>query len=169
MEIVVQVKGTKTYLVDAYSLEEAIEKITVFAISPNYTKYDFDCDSDKLLKYHKVHGYGFILTFARELKELVNELKAIKYVIDTLTKWQSNEWFELNKTTYEINWNSCYNDEIISKNKLITLPQAQKLYNDTKRKYDLLINILQETFKVHNKDIYDNAYCIDEFLTEIEF
>ncbi|HBJ2612795.1 TPA: hypothetical protein LA742_001228 [Clostridium botulinum] len=27
MEIVVQVKGTKTYLVDAYSLEEAIEKI----------------------------------------------------------------------------------------------------------------------------------------------
>jgi regulator of replication initiation timing len=144
------------------------EKLTVFAVSTDYKGYTFDCDSDKLLKYYKVHGYGFVLTLAEELKELVNELKAIKFVIDILTEWQDNEWFEISKTTYEINWNNCYNNEVISKNKSVTLPQAQKLYTNTKEKYELLISIFQETFRVHNKDPYGNAYCIDEFLTEIE-
>lgn len=144
------------------------QKITVFAISSDYTGYSFDCDGDKVHEYYKTHGYGFMLTFSSEVKELINELKAIKYVIDTLSEWQSCEWFKLNKTTYEIDWFNCLQKRRETGKTIVTLPQAKKLYKNTKYKYDLLVGIIQETFRVHNKDYEGKEYRVENFLSDIE-
>lgn len=142
------------------------ETITVFAASD--CEYEFEDDMEKVHQYYKIHGYGFLLTFSSELEELVNELKAIKKVINILTEWKSEYWFELSKTTYEIDWYHCWKKRNEKDKTKVTLLQAKKLYKDTKAKYDLLVGIIQETFRIHSKDSKDNEYCISEFLTEIE-
>ena len=140
------------------------EKVTVFALEGS-GEYDVSYSFDKVKKFHDELGYAFALNFTSEITNLANRLKDIKQVIDILEGWKSEDFFKINKTTYEINWHfSRYKTEV---NK-VTLPQARKLYKDTKSQHDTLLSIINETYIIHGKK-HDGTYRDrNEFLSDIE-
>lgn len=141
----------------------AKEKLTVFASDDN--EYEIKSNYDKLASFKDEFGYAFILTFSSELDALANRLKDIKYVIDILEEWKKEDFFKLNKTIYEIRWSvySCKSEDA-----KVTLPQAKKLYKETKVLYNTLLKIVNETYRIHGKNEDGTLYDPKEFLTEIE-
>ena len=140
------------------------EKLTIFALEGS-AEYDLSDDLDKIKAFEGELGYAFLLTFSGEMISLANRLKDIKSIIDILEEWKTEDYFKINKTTYKIDWHySHYKKE----KTVVTLPQAKKLYKETKVKYDILLSVIEETYRIHgtNKDRISEP---KEFLTEIEF
>jgi hypothetical protein len=137
------------------------EKLMIFAIRDDYCGYSVEDDFEKVAKFNNELGYGFMLQVSGELVLLANELKSIKDVIRTLTEWKKEEWFKLNKTSNKVWWPTFSNQKI----EYVTLPQANKLYKETKNKYDFVLTMIQETYRIHGDE---SKISLNEFLTEIE-
>ena len=140
-------------------------KLPVFFMKDECSIYDFEDDSAKVLKYHKEHGYGFLLTYSSMLKKLVNNLNAFKGLINLLEEWKSHEWFKPSETTYKLMGNTCSKEY---DNKEYTLKQATDIYNELYMKYQLLISLIDETYRIHSENIEKEPYDINEFRSEFQ-
>jgi hypothetical protein len=141
------------------------EKLTVFALEKGSGEYDVRYSFDQIKSFHDELGYAFTLNFASEMTNLANRLKDIKRVIDILEDWKSQDFFKFNKTTYKIDWHhSRYKSEVNE----VTLPQARKLYKDTKLQHDTLLNVINETYIVHGEKQDGTYHDRNEFLNDIE-
>ena len=144
------------------------EKLTLFALEDGSGEYDFEDDNKKIGDFTDQFGYAFFLTYSSTMIELANTLKDINSTINTLESWKNDKelnFFDIRKTTYEVNWHysRCKKEKLI-----VTLPQAIKLYKETKLQYDTLLGVILETYRVHGKKHDGTVYDLNEFLTEIE-
>lgn len=106
-------------------------------------------DLEKERKFIDEDGHRILLTLTRDINEYANQVNAIVNVIRVLEDWKNKEFYT-NKTTYRINWYHCERyDKSIEK---LTLKQAQKLYKETKIKYDVLYNLFVRAANIYYKD-----------------
>lgn len=112
-------------------------------------------DSSLQRKFENEDGYKILLTITNQINEYANQIKCICHVIDILEKWEKEDCFELNKTTYETDWfgtTKKYNSE----KEAFTLPEAKNVYKDIRLKYDTLYELFIDASKIHYKEYPDN-------------
>ncbi|OPJ63717.1 hypothetical protein [Clostridium chromiireducens] len=125
--------------------------------SKNEGKYK---DYDLIRKFNENHGYELILEFIDSYNDLINEIRAIQEVINILNDWKKESFFELNETTYEIDFFRCHRsirDNLPTK---VTLPKAKQMLKESLIRYEALNSIFKGIKDVFGKD--DDKY-LDEY------
>lgn len=103
--------------------------------------------------------FTMLLCIKSNLNNYIREINRIYEAIEVLEKWKNEDFFQLNKTKYPINW---YKSE--KSNSGVTLPQAKKIYRESKERYDVLYNVLLEVGERFN----DKEYMIKKYFIDVE-
>ena len=94
-------------------------------------------------------GFRILLEFSDLLNEYAAQTNAISETIKILKKWEKESFFRLNETKYEIDWFGCTKK---SGREEVTLPQAKKIYKETKAKYDTFKEVILNAGRVYYKN-----------------
>lgn len=89
-------------------------------------------------------GFIILLTLTRNINKYACRIEELCHPIEVLESWKCENFFKLNKTTYEY------------LNKECTLPQLKKLYRENKLKYDALYELFMDASRVHYPEISDH-------------
>ncbi|UUR88551.1 hypothetical protein [Clostridium perfringens] len=106
-------------------------------------------DWEKVKECFNEDGFRILLEFSDLLNEYAAQTNAISETIKILKKWEKESFFIENETKYEIDWFGCTKK---SGREEVTLPQAKKLYKETRAKYDTLKEVILNAGKVYYKN-----------------
>lgn len=120
---------------------------------------------DLLKEFNDEHGYGFLLEFTDIYNDSINEIRVIKEVIETLTNWQKESWFNINKTTSYISLFDCDRLRKIKTPEKVTLLQARKMLIIALARHEALNSIfdsMKNTFESCADENLEKYFNIEE-------
>lgn len=120
---------------------------------------------DLVKEFRDEHAYGFLLEFTDIYNDSINEIRAINKVIDTLTEWQKESWFNIKKTTKSIHLFECDRLRNINIPDQVTLLQARKMLIVALARYEALNSIfegMKSTFEKCTDENLEKYFNVEE-------
>ncbi|MDM0973239.1 hypothetical protein QTI91_13590 [Clostridium perfringens] len=117
-----------------------------------YEEVELFCNNSdwgKVKECFNEDGFRILLEFSDLLNEYAAQTNAISETIKILKKWEKESFFIENETKYEIDWFECTKK---SGREEVTLPQAKKIYKETRAKYDTFKEVILNAGKVYYKN-----------------
>lgn len=104
----------------------------------------------KILGASAINDYGFqfylIIHFGIKIEKLIEELKTLSDCMETHKAWKKEPWYN-NKTTVKLN-DDIEGYKIFSQ---LTYGMAKKIYDERKKMYDMLIEIVETSLEMANE------------------
>lgn len=122
-------------------------------------------DDELEKKFWKEDGYIIILSITRQINEYANQLKCVVKTINTLEDWKKESFFKINETTYTIDWFGTFRDGQAKEK--VTLPQAKKLYEEIRIKYNTLYEVFERSAEIHYAE--NTRVLIDKYFSYTKY